>query len=96
VGLIGKVHTAIIKDLPECRLLSMCDVNPLAHRLADELGVSFYSDYEEMIKFETPEAVIIATPTELHTPGEGVTCAQHGIHLFVEKQLCRTCNMRRH
>lgn len=85
-GLIGKVHAAIAADLPECRLVGICDVNPLAQTLADELGVSFYSDYEEMIKSETPEGVIIATPTELHTP-VGVTCAHHGIHLFVEKPI---------
>ena len=85
-GLIGKVHAAIAADLPECRLVGICDVNPLAQTLADELGVSFYSDYEEMIKSECPEGVIIATPTELHTP-LGVTCAKYGVNLFVEKPI---------
>jgi predicted dehydrogenase len=86
VGIISKVHAAIAADLPECRLLGICDVNPAAQTLADELGVSVYSDYEEMIKSETTEGVIIAIPTKLHTP-VGATCAHHGIHLFVEKPI---------
>ena len=85
-GLIGKKHAAIARDLPDCRLVGICDANPSAQTLAEKLGVSFYSNYEEMIKAETPEGVIIATPTELHTP-VGVTCAQHSMHLFVEKPI---------
>ena len=85
-GLIGKVHAAIAAQLPECRLVGICDVNPLAQALASKLGVNYYSNYEEMIKSEFPEGVIIATPTELHTP-VGVTCAKYGVHLFVEKPI---------
>jgi predicted dehydrogenase len=31
-GIIGKVHAAIAADLPECRLVGICDVNRLAYR----------------------------------------------------------------
>jgi len=85
-GVIGKAHAAIAGDLPEFRLVGICDVNPLAQTLASGLGVNYYSNYEEMIKSERPEGVIIATPTELHTP-LGVTCAKYGVHLFVEKPI---------
>jgi len=85
-GLIGKVHATIAGDLPECRLVGICDVNPSAQTLAAKLGANYYSNYEEMIKSESPEGVIIATPTALHTP-IGVTCAKYGVHLFVEKPI---------
>jgi predicted dehydrogenase len=85
-GLMGQKHAAIAGDLPDCRLVGISDVNPSVQALAGELGVNYYTDYEEMIKAESPEGVIIATPTESHTV-VGVTCAQHGVHLFVEKPI---------
>ncbi|UCG08027.1 MAG: Gfo/Idh/MocA family oxidoreductase [Desulfobacterales bacterium] len=85
-GLIGKKHAVMSENFVDCRLVGISDVNPSAKALADELGVNYYADYEEMIAAETPEGIIIATPTESHTP-VGVTCAQHGVHLFVEKPI---------
>jgi predicted dehydrogenase len=85
-GAIGKKHATIAADLPECRLVGICDANPSEQSLADKFGATFYSDYEEMIASEAPDGVIIATPTELHAP-VGITCARRGVHLFVEKPI---------
>ena len=85
-GLVGKKHAVMAENFAGCRLVGISDVNPSAKALADELGVNYYSDYGEMIEAESPEGVIIATPTESHTT-VGVTCAQHGVHLFVEKPI---------
>ncbi len=85
-GIIGKKHAVMAENFAGCRLVGINDVNPSAKALADELGVNYYSDYEEMIEAESPEGVIIATPTESHAT-VGVTCAQHGVHLFVEKPI---------
>ncbi len=85
-GIIGKKHAVMAENFAGCRLVGISDVNPSAKALADELGANYYSDYEEMIEAESPEGVIIATPTESHTT-VGVTCAQHGVHLFVEKPI---------
>jgi predicted dehydrogenase len=85
-GAIGKKHAAIAAELPGCRLVGICDANSTVQSLSDEFGVKFYSDYEEMIASQSPDGVIIATPTELHTP-VGIACARHGVHLFVEKPI---------
>jgi len=85
-GLIGKKHAVMSKNFDGCRLVGISDVNPAAKALADELGVNYYADYAEMIAAESPEGVIIATPTESHTT-VGVTCARRGVHLFVEKPI---------
>ena len=85
-GGIGEKHAKIATDLSGCRLVGICDVNSSVQSLADQIGVGFYSDFEKMIKVESPEGVIIATPTELHTQ-VGVTCARYGVHLFVEKPI---------
>ena len=88
-GAIGKKHADIAAELPGCRLVGICDADSAVQSLSDELGIKFYSDYEEMIASESPDGVIIATPTELHTP-VGITCARHGVHLFVEKPIANT------
>ena len=85
-GLMGKKHAAIAAGLQGCRLVGICDADPTVRSLAGELGVKFYTDYEEMITGEAPHGVIIATPSELHAP-VGMTCALHGVHLFVEKPI---------
>ncbi len=85
-GFIGKKHAVMSESFAGCRLVGISDVNPSTKALADELGVNYYADYEEMIAAESPEGVIIATPTESHT-SVGVACAQHGVHLFVEKPI---------
>ena len=85
-GLMGKKHAAIASGLQKCQLVGICDADSAVRSLAAELGVEFYTDYEEMIMAEAPDGIIIATPSELHAP-VGMTCAQHGVHLFVEKPI---------
>ena len=85
-GEMGMKHATIIKHLHRCQLVGVCDVNPAIRSLAGKLGVEFYSDYEKMIMTEEPDGVIIATPTILHA-SIGMTCAQHGVNLFVEKPI---------
>ena len=53
---------------------------------AERSGAKFYRDYEEMIEKEHLQGVIIALPNHLHVP-VGITCAQKGLHLFVEKPI---------
>jgi predicted dehydrogenase len=88
-GLIGKKHAALIKKTPGIRLAAISDVNPAAAKLAGELGTEYYADYERMLNHAALEGVIVATPTDLHTP-VGVVCAQHGIHLLVEKPIAQS------
>jgi predicted dehydrogenase len=85
-GAMGMKHANIITRLHGCQLVGICDVNPAIRSLAGDLGVAFYSDYEKMIMTEEPDGVIIATPTVLHA-SIGITCAQHGVNLFVEKPI---------
>lgn len=86
LGTIGKVHAEAARQLDECDLLAACDANDSAERIADNLGVTFYVDYREMIEKEELDGVIIAVPNELHAR-VGTTCARKGLHLFVEKPI---------
>ena len=85
-GLVGAKHAAIAAGLPGCCLAGIADPNPAVHQLAEKLGAGFYKDYQEMIDTETLDGVIIATPTESHV-SVGIACAEHGLHLMVEKPI---------
>jgi len=88
-GLVGQKHAALIKKIPGIRLAAISDINPTTEKLADELGTEFYADYKDMLNYAALEGVVVATPTNLHTP-VGVVCAQHGIHLLVEKPIAQS------
>ena len=86
LGMIGKVHAEVAKQLDECNLLAACDVDKSTKRIAEDLGVTFYDDYQEMIEKEELDGVIIAVPNELHAP-VGSACARNGLHMLIEKPI---------
>jgi len=88
-GLIGKKHAALIKKIPGIRLAGISDVNPAAAKLAAELETKYYSEYKDLLNHAALEGAVVATPTNLHTQ-IGVVCAQHGIHLLVEKPIAQS------
>lgn len=85
-GFIGMKHAGIVAGLPGCRLVGVSDPNPAARKVAEDLGTRYFDDFEEMIRAEQPEGVIIATPTEHHA-SVGIACAKYGVHLMVEKPI---------
>lgn len=89
VGMIGHVHAKVAARLEECDYVAICDIDPAQEKMARDLGVTFYTDYTEMIKKEKLDGVIISVPNELHEP-VGSACAEKGLHLFVEKPIAST------
>jgi predicted dehydrogenase len=85
-GLVGAKHAAIAAGLPGCRLVGIADPNPATRQLAQNLTVGFYENYQAMISGEALDGVIIATPTERHVD-VGISCAERGLHLMVEKPI---------
>lgn len=86
MGLIGTPHARTLQQVDECQLVAVADVDETYREPTEGLGATFYRDYEEMIGRERLQGVIIATPNHLHVP-MGIACAQHGLHLFVEKPI---------
>ncbi len=86
MGLIGTPHARTLQRVEECDLVAVADVDERHAETAAGLGVTFYRAYEEMIGKERLNGVIIATPNHLHAP-IGIVCAQHGLHLLVEKPI---------
>ena len=86
MGLIGTAHVRTLQKVEECNLVAVADVDEKYKETASKLDVKYYLNYQEMIAQEKLQGVIIATPNHLHVP-MGIACAQHGLHLFVEKPL---------
>ena len=84
LGLIGTPHAKTLKKLDACDLVAVSDIDEKQKENAAVSGTTFYRSYEEMIEKESLQGVVIAVPNHLHVP-VGITCAQKGLHLFVEK-----------
>ncbi len=94
VGVIGVGGISSYKHLPGLRLcpgaeiVALCDNNgDLVRQRGAEYGVTqVYTDYQELLRQDSVDAVIVATPTVLHRP-IALAAIEAGKHLLVEKQL---------
>ena len=88
VGHLGSIHARIYKEIPNCQLVAVCDVNK-AHleKISNELGVTGFSDYRELLP--QVDAVSVATPTKLHYE-VGAICLAQKKHCLVEKPFTST------
>ncbi|MGI8784172.1 MAG: Gfo/Idh/MocA family protein [Acidobacteriota bacterium] len=88
VGAWGRNHAEVYAALPDVRLEAVVDVDA---RRATEAGAAFEAtalqSAEELIG--RVDAVSIAVPTRDHAR-LGVLFLEHGIHVLVEKPICRT------
>lgn len=65
VGHLGSIHAKIYKEIPNCTLVAVCDIDQSRlKQVSSELDVPGYLDYKEL--FGKVDAVSIATPTKLH------------------------------
>ncbi len=86
-GKISCRHLDAASSLDRAELVAVCDTKAdRAKTASKKYGVSFYTDYKEMIKTEQLDAVHICTPHFLH--GDMSRYAlEHGIHVICEKPM---------
>ncbi len=72
--------------IPRFQYVAACDlVEEKAMEAVKRFGArKWYTDYVEMVEEESPDAVIIVGPPQLHEEA-GVSCLRRGLHVFVEK-----------
>ena len=86
IGKWGKNHLRSLSEI-DCDLVGISDVDVKKKELADEYGVEFFEDYEQLL--EKVDAVVITTPTDVHY--KTVTdCLNAGKHVLVEKPISAT------
>lgn len=87
-GRISKNHFESIAQIEEANIIACCDIiEERAVEASKKYKIkSYYTDYKELIKNETIDAVIICTPSGLH-PQIGINFANAGINVITEKPM---------
>jgi len=90
VGHMGKHHARILSELPECKLIGVCDIDrDKGQKIANKYNCSYFSDIKELLS--KIEAVIISTPTNTHRE-IAIEALNHGNNVLVEKPISLDLN----
>ncbi|KQU60832.1 dehydrogenase [Bacillus sp. Leaf406] len=93
IGVIGCGSIAKHRHIPEymanehAEIVAVCDVvKDRAEEMADQIGAKAYTDYKDLLKDESIEAVSVCTPNALHAP-ISVDVLKAGKHVLCEKPM---------
>lgn len=83
LGQISKEHLKAISKSKDFELAAVCDIDPdrKPHK-----SVEFYTDYKDLLRDETIEAVVVATPHNSHA-SITIDSLVHGKNVLVEKPI---------
>ncbi len=83
-GMIGRRHLSTILRRPDLAEL-VGVVDPFQHAAAfPDVRAPFFADLPALLAHDRPEAVVIASPNNLHLP-QALQCCERGLHFLVEK-----------
>ncbi len=86
----GKDYARAAEEHPETEIVAVWDeVPPRGRAEAEQRGVRFYADLDELLAQADIDGVIVTTPTNLHRDVM-VAAAQAGKHIFTEKLIAAT------
>ncbi|NLF38749.1 Gfo/Idh/MocA family oxidoreductase [bacterium] len=87
-GQIGKAHLNRYRDVPDARIVAVCDVNKdEAARVAAEYKVPHvFTDFRELLALKEIQAVDVCLHNNLHAP-VAIAAMQAGKDVFCEKPL---------
>lgn len=90
-GIWGETHASIYQEHPHARVVAVCDKEGTrAEKMAKKFGIPHvFTDYRQMAKEASCDAVAIVTPDFLHAD-IAVCMAEHGKHMLIEKPLATT------
>ncbi|WP_030904838.1 Gfo/Idh/MocA family protein [Streptomyces sp. NRRL F-5126] len=89
-GIRGSMYAHSLRGFPGADVRAVCDLaEPVARKVADDFGLSAYTDHRRMLAEQELDAVIVATPDFAHRQA-AVDAASAGCHLLVEKPLATT------
>lgn len=93
IGVIGCGSIAKHRHIPEymanehAEIVAVCDiVKDRAEEMAERIGAKAYTDYKELLKDESIEAVSVCTPNALHAP-ISIDALKAGKHVLCEKPM---------
>src|SRR6266550_8717691 len=85
-GKIADDHVQAILRIPDCKIVALCDREPLmASQLGERFGISAcFDDLEGLLRATEPDVVHITTPPQTHFE-LGMLCLRRGCHVYIEK-----------
>jgi predicted dehydrogenase/nucleoside-diphosphate-sugar epimerase len=91
LGKMGLFHAALLRTVPNVRLVGLVDVNRSLESTARSMGflAPFFAGPEALLAARPVDAVFVCTPTFAHYDAAR-ECLARGIHLLVEKPLADT------
>jgi predicted dehydrogenase len=88
LGKMGLSHYSIINTHPNIELVAICDsAGYVLDVLNKYTGVRTYTDFDTMLREVALDALIIATPSSIHTKMVKAALDKN-LHLFCEKPFC--------
>lgn len=95
-GKVADQHVHAIQRIPDCRVVAVCDQEPLmAKQLGERFGISArFSDVNEMLRVVSPNVVHITTPPPSHY-SIAKQCLKAGSHVYLEKPFTITAGETR-
>ncbi len=90
-GKVADQHVEAIHRIPDCKIVGVCDREPLmARQLGERFRISkCFSDLREMLETTTPDVVHVTTPPKTHYP-IARQCLECGCHVYLEKPFAIT------
>ena len=89
-GSWGKNNLRVFSELETAELVAVCDREEArAKSLSERYGITYYSQFKDLLKREEVEAVTICTPTTTHFK-IALEAVELGKHVFVEKPMVST------
>ncbi len=84
-GHLGKFHIKMLKQIDDCELIGIYDINSsAAEKAGNEFRVNVFNSLDELIR--SVDAVSIATITGAHHE-VAKTCLENNLHVFIEKPI---------
>ncbi len=90
LGAIGQKHCEALARVERANLVALADISePVLSKTAEKFGAKAFLDYKELLAMPDLEAVVVATPDEIHTE-PCLAAAEAGKHILVEKPIATT------
>ena len=90
LGAIGQMHCEALARVVRAEICALADVNEsVLSSTVKKYGGKAFTNYEDLMNLPGLDAVVVATPDELHT-GPCLAAAKAGKHILVEKPIATT------
>jgi len=87
LGRLGFQHASDIKNkVPDAELVAACSVNHKELEAVTNWGIALYNDYDDMLKHNDLEAVVIVSSSAMHHE-HIIKALKAGKHVFTEKPM---------